>query len=293
VKRRSGPGSRKSNSRRLPVLLFLWTAASLNLWAAGAPLHIIHLGVQQSEDGPAVGDRVKFVPGETVYVSFDVENYTLTKENSVAVSWVVTATDPKGIPVVAPASGRKQANLQPEDKNWLPRGRQSIVVPSPAPGGTYSLHIKVTDENSKDTAEADTKFVVSGPELPAAPELTILHFGFYRSDADPQPLASPAYRSGDTMFAHFQIAGFKYGPGNAIDVNYAISVLGPTGNVMYTQDPAVEDKSASFYPKPYIDATMNLSLNPGTKAGEYTLVINARDQVGKQKTEIRKPFHVE
>jgi hypothetical protein len=62
---------------------------------------------------------------------------------------------------------------------------------------------------------------------------------------------------------------------------------------MYTQDPAVEDKSAAFYPKPWIDATMSLSLNPGTKAGEYTLVINARDKVGNQTVEIRKPFRVE
>ena len=240
-----------------------------------------------------MGDRVKFVPGETVYISFDVEHYTLTKENSVAISWVVTAADPKGIAIIAPAEGKKQANLQPEDKDWMPRARQAIVLPSPAPGGTYSVHIKVTDDNSKESAEADTKFLVAGTELPPAPELTVRYFGFYRSDDDPQPLASPVYHSGDTMFAHFQLAGFKYGAGNAVDVNYAISILGPGGNVMYTQDPAVEEKSASFYPKPFIDATMNLSLNAGTKAGEYTLVINARDQVGNQKAEIRKTFRVE
>jgi hypothetical protein len=262
-------------------------------WPAAGPLRIIHIGVHQIEDGPAVGDRVKFVPGESVYLSFDVENYTLTKENTVAISWIVTAADPKGIPIIPPAPGKKQAALQPEDKNWMPRARQSIAIPSPAPPGTYKIHIKVTDENSKEAAEGDTTFAVSGTELPAASELSIFHFGFYRSDDDPQPLTSPVYRSGDTMFAHFQIAGYKYGPANAIDVTYGISILGPAGNVMYTQDPAVEDKSASFYPKPYVDGMMNLSLNPGTKAGEYTLVITTNDKVGNQKAEVRKPFRVE
>jgi len=240
-----------------------------------------------------VGDRVKFLPGETVYLRFDIDNFVRTPDNNVKVSWVVTAADPKGVPIVPPMSGSKQATLQPEDKDWLPRARQSIAVPSPAPGGTYKVHIKATDEIGKTTAEADTTFAVSGPELPPASELMVRYFGFYRSDADPKPLDTPAYKTGDTMFAHFQIAGFKYGPGNAVDVNYGIAILGPAGNVMYTQDPAVEEKTASFYPKPFVDANMNLSLNPGTKAGQYTLVITARDNIGNQKTEIRKTFQVE
>ena len=176
----------------------------------------------------------------------------------------------------------------------MPKGRESILVPNPAPGGSYSIHIKVTDLNSKDTATADTKFIGSGrPSLPPRQGLLIRSFAFYRTEEDPQPLASPTYRSGDSMFARFQIAGYKYGTGNAIDANYGISIVGPAGNVMYTQDPAVEEKSSSFYPKPYVDSNMSLSLNPGTKPGEYTLVINAHDKVGNQATEIRKPFHVE
>jgi hypothetical protein len=273
----------------------LLAAASLtaSAWAPAGPLRIIHIGIHQIEDGPAVGDRVSFVPGETLYLSFDVENYALTKEQDTAISWVVEAADPTGIPIAPPVEGKKVATLRPEDKDWMPRARQSIEVPSPAPGGSYSIHIKVTDENSKATAVADTKFKVSGPELPPAPALMIRGFGFYRSEEEPQPLKSAAYRTGDSMFSRFQIAGYKYGAGNAINVTYGISIVGPAGNVMYTQDPAVEEKSASFYPKPYVDANMSLSLNPGTKPGDYTLVINAKDKVGDQTVEIRKPFRVE
>ena len=277
----------------MPHRLLGLCAAALTCWGAPGPLKIIHIGIHQIEDGPAVGDQVKFVPGETVYLSFDVENYTPNKEDSVAISWVVDAADPKGIPIIPPAPGKKQANLTPEDKDWLPRVRQPIAVPSPAPGGNYSVHIVVTDENTKQTAAADTRFTVAGLDLPPAKALEIRAFGFYRTEDAPQPLMSPAYSSGDSMFARFQIAGFKYGPRNAIEVTYGISILGPAGNAMYTQDPAVEDKSASFYPKPYMDSNMSLSLNPGTKTGEYTLVITARDKVGNQTCEIRKPFRVD
>lgn len=274
-------------------VLALCAAGALTCWAAAGPLTIIHIGIHQIEDGPAVGDRVKFVPGETVYVSFDVENYAQTKELSVSISWVVDAADPKGIPIIPPAPGKKEANLQPEDKNWLPRVRQSLVVPSPAPGGEYSVHIKVTDETSKETAVADTKFTVSGHDLPAAKALEVRTFGFYRTEEAPQPLESAVYSPGNTMFARFQIAGFKYGSKNAIEVTYGISIIDPAGKMVYTQDPAVEEKSASFYPRPYVDSNMSLTLQPGTKTGDYTLVITAHDKVGNQTVEIRKPFRVE
>src|SRR5262249_231238 len=126
-----------------------------------------------------------------------------------------------------------------------------------------------------------------------AEALIIRNFGYYRSEDEPRALDSPVYRAGDTLFARFQIAGFKFGPGNAIEVAYGIAVLGPNGNVMYSQDPALEEKSASFYPRPFVDANMSLSLNAGTSAGQYTLVIKATDKVGSQNIEQRKPFRVE
>lgn len=260
---------------------------------AAAPLGIIHVGIRQIEDGPAVGDRVSFVPGETIYLSFDVQNYTLSKEEAAAISWAIKAVDPKGIPIIPPMEAKKVATLQPEDKDWMPRVRQSIEIPSPAPGGSYSIHIDVKDLNSDATASADTKFSVTGPQLEPSPALAIIGFGFFRSEDAPQPLQLAAYRTGDSMHARFRIVGFKYGADNAIEVTYGISILGPAGNVMYTQDPAVDEKSSSFYPKPYVDGIMSLSLNPGTPAGEYTLLINGRDKVGNQTIEIRKPFRIE
>jgi hypothetical protein len=133
---------------------------------------------------------------------------------------------------------------------------------------------------------------VGGVDWPPAPALVVRGFAFLRKEEDTQPLESAAYRAGDSLFARFQIAGYKFGPGNAVEVTYGISILGAGGKVLYTQDPAMEDKSASFYPKPYVDANMSLSTQ-GTSPGEYTLVIKSTDKIGNQTAEIRKPFHVE
>lgn len=277
----------------LSRVLVFWLAGSLTAWAAAGPLKVIHSGIRQIEDGPAVGDTVKFVPGETVYVSFDVQNYAVTKDRTLTIAWVVEAADPAGVPVVPPMTGKTQATLTDEDKDWIPRMRQAIVLPNPAPGGSYSVHIQATDQNSKESAASDVKFVVSGPEFHPSKALEVRDFGFYRSEEAARPLTSAVYHPGESMFAKFQIAGFKYGEKNAIEVTYGIAILGPAGNVLYTQDPAVEEKSASFYPKPYVDSTMSLSLNSGTKAAEYTLAITVRDKIGNQTVELRKPFRVE
>lgn len=275
----------------LPVLVGI--ACSAGAAVAAEPLKIVRPAIHQIEDGPAVGDRVGFVPGETVYLSFEVQNFALGKERNVALTWTVEAFDPKGIPIDPAATGKTQANLQPEDTDWVPRVRQPVVVPSPAPGGVYSIRMRVTDENSKQTASGEAHFSVTGPAFAEPKGLEVRGFGFYRSEEEPQPLISPTFRPGDTLFARFQIAGYKYGEKNLVSVTYGVSVLGPAGNVMYRQDPALEEKSASFYPKPYVDASMNLSLNPGTKAGEYVLVIHVKDQNGGETAEIRKPFRVE
>jgi hypothetical protein len=280
-------------SRRL-VILWLTAVGYACCAPAPEPLKIIRVAIRQIEDGSPVGDRTGFVPGETVYVSFEVVNFTLAKETqSVSLTWSVDATDPKGIPIIPQAKGTTKANLQPEDKDWRPRIRQSLVVPSPAPGGTYSIHLQTTDVNSAQSATADTKFTVSGPEFVPAKGLEIRSFGFYRTEDEPRPLTEPVFRPGSSMYARFQIVGYKYGEKNADEVTYGVSILGSGDKVLYTQDPAVDDKTEGFYPKPWVDATMSLSLAPGTKTGAYTLLVNAKDKVGNQSVEIRKPFRVE
>ena len=56
-------------------------------------------------------------------------------------------------------------------------------------------------------------------------------------------------------------------------------------------DPAV-DQTESFYPKPWVPCSLGVPLQK-VQAGEYILLVRARDLVGNQTTEARRTFTVE
>jgi hypothetical protein len=95
------------------------------------------------------------------------------------------------------------------------------------------------------------------------------------------------------MWARFDIIGFKYGDGNAVDVSYGVTLLAPGGKVLWSQPDAAFDKSQSFYPKRYVPGAMSLNLQPNIRPGEYTMVVTARDQIGNQTCESREVFRIE
>ena len=126
--------------------------------------------------------------------------------------------------------------------------------------------------------------------MEAAGALAIRNFGFYRGEDEAQALAKPLYRNGSEMWARFDIAGYKYGPNNKVDVSYVVSILGGE-RVLKTFDPAVE-QSESFYPKPWIPASLSVPLNK-VQPGDYTLLIRVKDAAGNQTAETRRTFTVQ
>ena len=111
--------------------------------------------------------------------------------------------------------------------------------------------------------------------------------------ASGDPLAVAAYRPGDTLFARFDIVGYKFAAHNAVDVDYGISVVASSGKVLFTQEKAAEEKSSSFYPKAYVPGSMNLSLQSSIRPGQYTIVLTAHDHTGNQTCEAKEAFTVE
>jgi len=56
-----------------------------------------------------------------------------------------------------------------------------------------------------------------------------------------------------------------------IEVTYGISILGPAGKVMYTQDPAAERQVGIVLSKPYMDSNMSPVAESRHQSREYTL----------------------
>ena len=277
--------------RLIPLVLVAF--ASL-VYAATAPLTILKPSVSDLEDGPAVPPSFTFVSGQFIFLSFQVAGYKVADEQKIHLSYKVDALDPKGVRLVEPFVGTVDTTLADEDKNWKPKVRQQFLIPPLAPSGTYKISVQVTDDlNKAASVSQDIPFEVRGRDVPPSDTPVVRNFQFYRGEDEREPLKVAAYKPGDTLWARFDIVGYKFGPGNTIDVDYGISVLAPSGKVLFTQDKAAEEKSSSFYPKAYVPGSMNLNLQSTIRPGEYTIVVSVRDHIGNQTAEAKGNFTIE
>ncbi|HKW96603.1 MAG TPA: hypothetical protein VJN43_02670 [Bryobacteraceae bacterium] len=261
--------------------------------AATAPLAIFKPSISDMEDGPAVPPTFTFVAGQFLFLSFEIGGYKVSDEHKIHLSTNVQAFDPKGIPLMEPAASTIDATLAEEDKNWKPKVRAQILLPPLAGSGNYKILVSVKDDLSGSAATEPLKFEVRGRDVPPSDTLIVRNFHFYRGENDRDPLPAAAYKAGDTLWARFDITGYKFGPGNSIDVDYGIAVLASDGRVLFKQEKSEEEKSASFYPKAYVPCTMNLSLQSTIRAGQYTIVVTPRDHIGNQTYEAKANFTIE
>lgn len=262
-----------------------------------AALQLVAAGVRQIEDGPPISRGTTFVPGETVYYSVQVTGYSVTpagpETRKVNLNYKIEAFDPRGVKVVETIESILDTTISEQDKEWKPKVRSEILIPPFAPSGEYRVVATVTEAVSKASASSETRFEVAGRTVESSPELTIRNFGFYRSEDDVKPITTAAYRAGDTLFARFDMVGFRFGDRNTIDLAYDVAVLNPDGKQIYSQPDAAVEKSFSFYPKPFVPGGMNLSLQPNMRKGQYTVVVIIHDRIGHQEYESRQIFTVE
>lgn len=274
---------------RIPVLLAMATLAG----GAAGPLAVVNPRVAQSEGGEPLPAGFAHVPGEVIFFSFQVDGYKASPADKLRLSYKVDAFDPHGVRIIEPITGDIEDTLAPQDKNWKPLVHHEIAIPPLADSGTYKIAVSVADEIAKATASKEVSFEVRGRRVDPSDTLVIRNFRFYREEQATEPLQKPAYRPGDAIWARFDITGFKYGEGNAIDVSYGVAVTSPSGKVLYSQPEAAVDKSQSFYPKRYVPGSMSLETKRDTRPGEYGVLITAHDNIGKQTFEARQNFTIE
>jgi len=278
----------------MQVRFLLLFAFSTTAYAATAPLAIIKPSISDMEDGPGVVSGFTFVPGQFVYLTYHIGGFKASEEQKIHLSYKTDVFDPKGVRLIETMADQVETTLAPEDKNWKPIVRQQFLIPPIAPSGTYKITVQVTDDLAHGTAVTeDIPLAIRGREVAPSDTLAIRNFHFYRGEEDHEPLAIAAYKPGDTLWARFDIVGYKFGPHNSIDADYGISVLAPSGKVLFTQDKAAEEKSSSFYPKAYVPGSMNLSLQSNIRPGQYSIVLTARDHTGNQTCEAKADFTIE
>jgi hypothetical protein len=252
------------------------------------------VGIHQSEDGPLVEKGTTFVPGETLFFSCRLDGYQSSPARKVSIEYRFAAVDPAGVPVMEPVTAKIETELALEDKDWKPKIRQTVLVPPLAESGVYKIQFSAKDVLSGAAAAAETTFEVRGHAVESSDSLVIRNFRFYRSgDDDAAPLKLAAYRPGDTVWARFDITGYKLRAENQRDVAYTLAVSGPGGRVLLAPRQPTVDQGTSFYPMKYLPCVISLTLQPDIRPEEYTITIVVEDRIGNQNYESKQTFRVE
>jgi hypothetical protein len=268
--------------------------------AAGQPsLTVVNAGVESEEDGPFAPADYAFLPGQYVYFSFQISGYKVKGDEyngprSMSVSYKIELLDAKNVLLTKAEQEQIEQEIGTEDKDWLPKRRFAALLPPLIGAGTYHIHLVLTDLLDKSQAVRDFPFVLGGKRVDSTGGLAIQDFRFLRSDQDGPGLEIAAFQPGDTVWARFDMTGFKVGPGNSVNLNYGLSVLRPDGTVLFKQENAAQQKFASSaYPPQFVPGVLSVSTTSDLQRGEYTMVISVRDNVGQTTTQIRKEFRIE
>lgn len=272
----------------------LLTAGAL---PAASKLAFERLALHQYEDGPLLPASHEFLPGETVWFSSRIagfESQPAGDNRDVKLSWQVRIVDPGGVAVEPPKSGRLDESLRTQDKDWVPKFVVSFLLPSFIPGGSYHIPVTVKDELAGSEISGDLEFHVRAESIEPSASFVIRNFRFLRNETDAAALQQPVvYRPGATLWARFEMAGYKLEANNKFSVDYGLAILNADGKELFAQPEAAAESKESFYPQLRVPGALSLHLDPTVAAATYTLVVTVRDKIGGQTAELRDTFRVE
>ncbi len=266
--------------------------------AADRKLAIVQAALHQYDGGPPVPASFEFFPGDTVFLTFRIAGFKTVEKDDEDHLWLayrIEAFDPEGLPIREPHEGRIAAELTYQDKKqkWTPLVRYEALVPPTAPSGEYRIAIHVEDLYAKTSTELEKTFQVRGrDDIEPSETLVIRNFHFYRSETSMRPLSRPVYRPGSSVWARFDIVGYRFGENNRFSIDYGVKVLRASGKVLFEQPVAVSEEEESFYPQRYLQGGLSLNLTPDLSPGDYTLIVTVRDHIGNQTYEEEHVFTV-
>ena len=262
------------------------------------PLAIVDGGVQRSEDAPFAPRDFEFLPGEYVYFTFRIAGFKTkanetTETKSLSLEYEVTPMDANHVALTAPDLGKITGDLSSEDKNWTPKRRTSFLLPSYVAAGAFSIHVVVRDLFAKTEAARDYPFQMGGLHIGAAPAIRAESLEFLRNEDDANALDLPAYAPGDTVWARFEMIGFRNGDGNKYRLSYGVKVLRPDGKLFLDEPKAAQIASDSFYPAQFVPGALQITTPKNAAHGSYELTLTVRDLVANQTFDLKRAFTIE
>src|SRR5580658_9074362 len=145
---------------RAALAIAALAAQALIFPLAAQTLKVANSIVSESEDGPLAAKGAVFQPGDMAFFSFQVENYRMGLTGKVQLAGHIEVFDVNGTPILPRDEELIGTTLSQEDKNWKPKMRLEIQVPSLAPPGNYTIRFEATDQQSHQTAASELSFPV-------------------------------------------------------------------------------------------------------------------------------------
>ncbi|HEX3746105.1 MAG TPA: hypothetical protein VHW09_19330 [Bryobacteraceae bacterium] len=272
------------------ILLLAFLPAAM---AAAPALAIVRPVIAQSDGGDGLPAAFKHVAGETLFFSCNISGFTKSAQNQINVAYSVQAFDPKGIPVGQIYKNESKEEVGPQDKDWMPKIEDQVVLPDILQPGSYKIVVKAEDLIAKTSADLTVPFEVNGRDVKSSPTLIAKDFRWYHNDGEERALNPPLYHPGDNMFMKFDITGYKYGANNKVDISYVASLVLEDGKTIWTQPEPALEQSESYYPRPYVEGEFGISLNKDFKPGTYTMAVDVKDAAGKQNYQGKFQFTVQ
>ena len=282
----------------LSVIFLLALAGATPGTAAENKLAVLNAGVSSAEDAPFVASDYRFLPGDYLYVTFEISGFAVRADSGaetrkIAMTYEVVPEDESRRPLVPAFDGDIKTDLSPEDKNWIPKRRASFLLPSFVAAGSFHVRVSVKDLFGASQTTQDVPFQMGGVHVKPANSITVEDFQFFRSADDTQPLSVPAYSPGDIVHARFQMTGYRVAEGNRYHVAYSLLVLAPDGKPFIQAPEAANLTSDSFYPAQFVPGTLALQTKKESAHGEYVIVLTVRDLLGEKTSEIKQAFSIE
>lgn len=283
---------------RLGVLIYLMVSIARPGTATESSLAVINGGVSSAEDAPFVAPDYEFLPGDYLYVTFEIAGFAIHVEQrgevkQISLAYEVAIEDKRGHPLAPPVSSTIDTSLSAEDKNWVPKRRTSFLLPSFLAAGPFQLRVTAKDHFAKTDATRTYSFLIGGTHIAASPSISVQDFRFLRSENATESLTVPAYSPGDTVFAKFELAGFQNSSGNEHHVAYGVSVLGPDGKAFINDPQAADLQAGGFYPAQFVPGDLALKMGKNNARGQYLILLTARDLVANQQVEVKQVFSLE
>jgi hypothetical protein len=231
--------------------------------------------------GAARNDN-KYLPGDSLYLTFEIDNIKSDEQGRVAYSMGMELIDTKG------KSWFKQDPRNLEAINSLGGSRlpafAHVHIGLDQPPGAYTLRVTVNDLQAKTTATLDRKFEV----LPPGFGIVRLQLS-YIADPPQQMPAPPFAAAGQFLWVNFAVTGFQRDSKKVPNLRAELNVL--------------DDKGQPVHAKPYfglagsevneafkvVPMQFVLALN---RPGKFTVQLKVIDQVSMKQATMAVPIVV-